>query len=280
MGAAARLALFLAALAAVAGAAALLGRASDVSVGEDDASEQMHGGEAAGAAPANGLSDVAGGLRLELAPTTLAAGVPSRLELRLVDADGEAVTALDEHEGEPPLHLILVRRDLAGYVHLHPTRSGDHFVADVSLPQPGLWRAYADFELDGEKIVLGRDLVVPGPFAPRPLAEPAGVAADGPYRAELAAGELRAGTEATLSFELTRAGEPVRPEPYLGAAGHLVAIREDDLAYLHVHPLEESRGSTIAFDAELAEPGRYALFLQFRDAGAVRTVRFTVEVRR
>ena len=25
-------------------------------------------------------------------------------------------------------------------------------------------------------------------------------------------------------------------EPYLGAKGHLVALREGDLAYLHIHP--------------------------------------------
>ncbi len=281
MGAAARLALFVAALAVVAGAAALLGRASEVSVGDEPA-EEMHGGggEPEDAAPANGLSDVGGGIRLVLTPTTLRAGTASRVGLRLVDEDGSAVTELDEPAGEPPLHLILVRRDLSAYLHLHPERDGDGFVAEVTLPKPGVWRAYADFELGGEKIVLGRDLVVPGTYAPRPLPAAVPVAADGDYRAALAAGELRAGTEARLSFELTRAGEAVDPEPYLGAAGHLVAIREDDLAYLHVHPAETSAGSTIAFDAELAEPGRYALFLQFRDAGAVRTVPFTVEVAR
>ena len=37
---------------------------------------------------------------------------------------------------------------------------------------------------------------------------------------------------------VTRDGEPVTDlQPYLGAFGHLVAIRDGDLAYLHVHPL-------------------------------------------
>ncbi|HET9506615.1 MAG TPA: hypothetical protein VFO81_01620 [Gaiellaceae bacterium] len=278
MPAAARLALFAVALAAVATAATLLGRASGVSVAE--AAEEGHGAaEGPGARP-NGLSDVAGGVRLLLAPTTLAAGVPARIELRLVGDDGEPVTELDETHGEPPLHLILVRRDLTGYLHLHPERVGERFVADVTLMEPGVWRAYADFERDGEKVVLGRDLVVPGAFAPRALAAPDDVAAVGGYRIALAAGDLRAGAEARVTFRLTRDGEPVVPEPYLGASGHLVAVREDDLAYLHVHPVESPAGSTVAFDAELAEPGRYALFLQFRDEGAVRTARFTVEVRR
>jgi hypothetical protein len=271
-----RLALFAAALAVVAGAAALLGRASDLDVAAAPAEEHA----ARDGVPATGLSDVAAGVRLSLAPTTISAGDPVRLELRLEDEGGAAVTALDEAHDEPPLHLILVRRDLSRYLHLHPERDGDGFAVDVRLPEPGVWRAYADFELDGEKIVLGRDLVVPGAVAQRRLDAPADVVEDGGYRIALDAGELRAGEEATLAFELTRRGDPVDPEPYLGARGHLVAIRQDDLAYLHVHPLEEDTGSTVAFDAELAEPGRYALFLQFRDAGAVRTARFAVEVAR
>lgn len=278
MSAAARLALFAVALAVVAAAATLLGRASGVTVAE--AAEEGHGATAGPGALPNGLSDVAGGVRLVLAPTSLAAGEPARVELRLVGDDGEPVTDLDETHDEPPLHLILVRRDLTGYLHLHPERVGERFVADVTLPEPGVWRAYADFERGGEKVVLGRDLVVPGAFAPRALPAPDDVAEVGGYRIALAAGDLRAGAEATLTFRLMRDGEPVVPEPYLGASGHLVAVREDDLAYLHVHPVESAAGSTVAFDAELAEPGRYALFLQFRDEGAVRTARFAVEVRR
>jgi hypothetical protein len=276
--AAARLALFAVALAVVAAAATLLGRASGVTVAE--AAEEGHEATAGAGALPNGLSDVAGGVRLVLAPTTLAAGEPARVELRLVGDNGEPVTALDETHDEPPLHLILVRRDLTGYLHLHPKRVGEGFVADVTLPEPGVWRAYADFERGGEKIVLGRDLVVPGAFAPRALAAADDVAEVGGYRIALAAGDLRARDEATLTFRLSRDGEPVVPEPYLGASGHLVAVREGDLAYLHVHPVESTASSTVAFDAELAEPGRYALFLQFRDEGAVRTARFAVEVRR
>ena len=40
-----------------------------------------------------------------------------------------------------------------------------------------------------------------------------------------------------LTARVTRDGEPVTDlEPYLAAYGHLVALREGDLAYLHVHP--------------------------------------------
>ena len=280
----ARLATFAILLAALAGVAALVGRASGIDV-EEPAGHAGSGATPHAEAPAgaggNGLSDTASGLRLRLEPATLEAGVRSRLELSIVDRQGEPIGALHAAHGEPPLHLILVRRDLNGYRHLHPEPSGDGYVVDLALPLPGIWRAYADFEVDGEKIVLGRDLFVPGDFTPEPLPPVADDARTGGYDVELGRQRLGAGAEATLRFRISRAGEPVEGlQPYLGAAGHLVAIREDDLAYLHVHPLGSSAKAGIDFGADFAEPGRYALFLQFKHQNRVRTARFTIEVAR
>jgi hypothetical protein len=270
-----RLTLFLVALALIGGAAALAGRASGVDVGAQPEPAE----HAADAAPAQGLSDAAAGLRLRIEPGTLAAGRSTPLAVSLRDEEGSPVTELDEHGDEPPLHLVLVRRDLSEYLHLHPRREGDDFVVEARLPDPGAWRAYADFELDGDKIVLGRDLLVPGTYAPAPLPHPTRTAASGAYRVALDRAELVAGEEATLAFRVERDGAAVADfEPYLGADGHLVAIRADDLSYLHVHPVERRAGDPLAFGAELSAPGRYALFLQFRHDGAVRTTRFTVDV--
>jgi hypothetical protein len=61
--------------------------------------------------------------------------------------------------------------------------------------------------------------------------------------------------------------------------GHLVALRDGDLAYSHVHPLERAEPGRVAFDAHLAS-GAYRLFLQFKVHGRVFTAPFTVEVRR
>jgi len=279
-----RLAAFAILLAVLAAVAALVGRASGLEV-EESAGHEMAGQTPhVGAAPmrtsGNGRSDTASGVRLLLEPATLETG-RSRLELAIVNRDGQPIPTLREVHGEPPLHLILVRRDLSGYQHLHPKPSGGRYVVDLALPLPGIWRAYADFEVDGEKIVLGRDLFVPGNFAPQPLPAVAVAARSGSYVVELGRQELRAGAEATLRFRIRRAGESVEAlQPYLGAAGHLVAIRQDDLTYLHVHPLESSATGGIGFAADFAEPGRYALFLQFKHEGRVQTARFTVEVAR
>jgi hypothetical protein len=265
----ARLALFGAGLALLAAVAALAGRASGVEVTKTS-DAMSHGAETSGAT-ANGLSDSAAGYRFRLDAGTLRACEPARLDLTL-ERSGEPFTELDEAHGEPPFHLILVRRDLAGYVHVHPRLRGDRFTATVTLPTAGVWRAYADFEVDGEKIVLGRDLFVPGGFTPQRLSAPRATTTMDGYDVRLRRG-------ADLTFEISRADRPVRAlEPYLGAGGHLVAIREDDLAYLHVHPRESSWPGTVTFETDLDEPGRYALFLQFKHRGSVHTVPFTLVV--
>ena len=92
----------------------------------------------------------------------------------------------------------------------------------------------------------------------------------------LARAGARPGEEADLRFTVTKHGKPVATEPYLGAGGHLVALREGDMAFLHVHPTSDD---AVRFAATFPTEGRYRLFLQFKHEGRVQTVAFTQEVR-
>ena len=87
-----------------------------------------------------------------------------------------------------------------------------------------------------------------------------------------------------LTVRLTRDGLPVTLlEPYLGAYGHLVALREGDLAYLHVHPHGEepetgqTSGPEVAFEVTAPTPGRYLLYLDFQVDGQVHTAPFVLD---
>jgi hypothetical protein len=51
-----------------------------------------------------------------------------------------------------------------------------------------------------------------------------------------------------------------------------VALREGDLAYMHVHPTGSDQPR---FEVEFADASRYRLFVQFKDAGRVHTAAFT-----
>jgi hypothetical protein len=242
--------------------------------GADDAmamGDEAHGDADAGAAAAStpGLAVADRGLRL-IAPSTLRAGVREDLAFRIADDHGATVRDFAlEHTKK--LHLIAVRRDLSGFQHLHPVQAADgSWRTPLTLREPGAYRLFADFTpRGGQATTLASDVLVAGDFRPRPLPAPATRASVDGYDVALAASGDR---DATLRFTITRDGEPIATEPYLGAAGHLVALREGDLAYLHVHPHE---GDAVAFGAEFPSAGRYRLFLQFQHEGRVHTAAFT-----
>jgi hypothetical protein len=152
----------------------------------------------------------------------------------------------------------------------------------LSIPDAGSYRAFADFKHEGRSQTLGADLAVDGPVAWQafPPQSQTANAGDG-YRVRLA-GQTAIGRDSQLRFSVWRDGKPVAVEPYLGAGGHLVALREGDLAYLHVHPTGQApsgrygtaSSSSIAFATEFPSRGRYGLFLQFKHAGRVHTARF------
>ena len=180
------------------------------------------------------------------------------------------------------LHLIVVRRDFVGYQHLHPALQPDgSWSVPLTLAAPGVYRAFADFDVAGTKTVLGHDLFVPGNFSPARLPAPSSTARTDGFTVALAHAELHAGRETELHFSVTRNGRPVPSfQPYVGHRGHLVALRDGDLAYSHVHPLPEGAPGEIVFHTELSTAGRYRLFLQFKIDGVVHTAPFTVEVQR
>jgi hypothetical protein len=229
--------------------------------------------------PVRGLAISEGGLELALQQTELRRGRPTELRFSIVGSDGQTVHDF-EFEHEKRMHLIVVRRDGQGFKHVHPELDEDGvWSVRLTLPEAGLYRVFADFKHDGEARTLATDLAVDGEADYRPLPAPATTAGTGDgYQVRLDAGALRAGREAELRFVVTRDGEPVRTEPYLGAGGHLVALREGDLAYLHVHPA--GHGEAVSFMTELPSAGRYRLYLQFKHEGRVHTAAFTQEVSR
>jgi hypothetical protein len=179
------------------------------------------------------------------------------------------------------MHLIVVRRDLTGFQHLHPAMRPDGtWTTPLRLDAAASYRVFADFSHDGTPTTLADDLRVDGPADLRPLAPPATVAQSDLGATVRLDARPRAGEEAELGFTVSWRGAPVRLQPYLGADGHLIALRDGDLAFLHVHPTGDGRPDQVHLEATFPTPGRYALFLQFREAGRVHTVSFTLDVAR
>ena len=283
----AKLGAYAAVLAIVTGGGAVVGAAAGpIDVGGDD--HDVHPGTEAAAGTVDsaagpealelpgGLSMAQAGYRLDAATATLPAGEPAAFDFRVLDDGGAPVTAFDVAH-EKRLHLVVVGRNLVDYAHVHPTMAEDG-TWSVELPalSPGSYRAFADFVPSGaEAVTLGVDLTVTGPTIAADLPAPSRHAGVEGYEVALD-GQAQVG-ESDLGFTVSLDGESVRTDPYLGAAGHLVAIRDGDLAYLHVHPLD-GEGDEVRFAAEFPSAGTYRLFLDFAHGGAVRTASFTVDV--
>jgi hypothetical protein len=295
MNTAAKLSAYGAALVLVAGGAWTTGTAvgpfssaAGVPGGEDAGHGDVHSGTVAEAAKTEepgGLASSRGGYTLTPTSTTLTPGTTTPFTFRITGPDGHPVTAFDvEHEKR--LHLIVVRRDTTGFQHVHPELAADGtWSVPLSITDAGSYRAFADFKPTGaEATTLGVDLVAPGDFRPAEQAPSKTSTVDG-YQVRLD-GDLVPGSTSKITVAVTKDGRPVTDlQPYLGAYGHLVALRGGDLAYLHVHPDGEPgdgktpAGPAVTCYAEVPSAGTYRLFLDFRHAGKVRTAEFTVDTR-
>ncbi|MFE7138991.1 hypothetical protein ACFVAG_14700 [Streptomyces sp. NPDC057644] len=296
---------FAAGLAAAFGSAYAVGGAVDPAVAPKEPSHQEsqegHGAkerpaDEEGAAKEEGTGEASelpgglqvsqGGFTLDLDTPRVEAGEPAELRFAVVDEDtSRKVTAFRREHGRE-LHLIVASSDLTTYRHLHPERAADGtWSAPVELPKAGGYRVFADFtpdEKNAEGVTLGADLAASGDARPEPLPDAERTVTVDGYEVTLD-GALRPGSGSELELEVEKDGKPVTDlQPYLGAYGHLVALRAGDLAYLHVHPNGEpgdgrtESGPEVSFTATAPSKGAYRLFLDFRHEGRVRTAAFTV----
>ena len=205
---------------------------------------------------------------------------PRRLAFRIVDEHDKTVRDFDvEHTKR--MHLIVARRDLTGFQHLHPEQRADGaWETPVQIPDAGSYRVFADFVRDGEPQTLASDLRVDGAADLRALPAPAPTAALRRRLRRRAAQRRRpprrGGRAALHDHEGRRAGRdralPRRRRAPRGAARGRPRLPARA-------PDQRGRLVEVAFGATFPTAGRYRLFLQFQHDGAVQTVAFTQEVR-
>jgi len=219
---------------------------------------------------------------------------PFRLVFSIIDDRGERLRRFATvHEKQ--MHLIVVRRDLDNFQHLHPTfnETTREFTLDsVTFPSNGPYRVFADFTPAEGQIGPSGELLGATPWMDMTVGDTTG------FRMQaLGAAELRqeigeytvglrtpkrpsAGDEAMLRFVIERGGQPVTDlEPYLGALGHAVVLREGDLEFLHAHAVEQKASSQtgeIDIAVHFRMPGRYKAFVQFQHKRRVLTAAFVL----
>ena len=189
----------------------------------------------------------------------------------LRDSNGDTVTDFATAHGAL-LHVVVIRPDLSGFQHVHPAIESDGSWT-VRLNEPGQWHLIFESTPVADSTPVAQPIIVTADIDDETVIEPVPLpAVDDTVEVD---GLVVSRDGFRFSISNADGSAATDLEPYLGQVAHLVAIRQDDLAFRHIHPLD-SAPATFDFGAGISEAGTYRLFLQFGHAGSVVTVAFTV----
>jgi hypothetical protein len=237
----------------------------------------------------SGLAATASGFTFTPATTKLAADKKTTLKFQIRDGMGMGVKGFAEDQTKL-MHFYLIRSDLTGFQHIHPTMAADGtWTAPVAPLAAGVWRAYASFiakDMSGKQtpLVLSAPITVSGGMAmTTPLPKAATSTHVDGYTLTLGAQAMMANMTHALTVTVSKDGKPVTDlQPYLATYAHLTAFHQGDLTFAHLHPQGEAMGDhggpALTFEAMLSKAGNWRLFIQFQTGGTLHTAAITVTI--
>ncbi len=218
--------------------------------------------------------------------------IPNEYSFSIVDDRGNTLRDFTITQTKP-MHVIVVRKDLAYFEHAHSVfdrERGMFTVKNLTFPDDGEYRIFADFAAArGQKDPMGmplpvtiyEDVSVGGSYKPKNIGTEEKTKTFDGYQVALEThGALVSGQESMLMFDIFQNGKPVTDlEEYLGALGHSVILREGTLDFIHAHPMEaKNQNGTLSFMVNFPEAGKYKVFTQFQRSGKVFRADFVVGV--
>jgi hypothetical protein len=219
-------------------------------------------------------------LEVSHSPDVLKPGAEAVLTFRVLDPETGRRVRRFEVVHEKLMHLFLVSENLKFFAHVHPLPLADGlFRVSIRLPYGGMYRLLADYYPSGSVPQLSvKSLYVLGRSEPPNLTPSLGPSRSANTTASLELNPVQplAGLQTRMLFTL----EPAPGlEPYLGAWAHMLAVSEDLIDLLHVHPVLPDGGASIQFNLVFPRQGEYRIWTQFQRKGVVNTVAFTVPVK-
>jgi hypothetical protein len=214
------------------------------------------------------------------------ASTTSEVTPKVFYANGEITIELKDKNKQVPelevshekyMHFIVVSSDLKEYHHLHPEKKGkgiyqtkvslaeNSYKVFVDIKPKGLQYSIKPIELHvGEKHHDhgDNDLIIDKDF----------VKTINGQTVELTTRSFEINKELTLNFDV----KDVKPEPYLGALGHVVILDENGDKYIHVHPIADDK---TVFETQFDKPGIYKLWAEFKFGEQVNVYPFVIEVK-
>jgi hypothetical protein len=183
---------------------------------------------------------------------------------------------------EKLLHFIAYDPGLKEFQHVHPEFDGNVWNVAMNFPVDGNYFVWAQGELQGSTDFnsMVRLAVSGGQSAwPTPTLSDVRAGTSANSVATVSAGKLKAGkmTMLTLTFTETD-GSAAYITPYLGAFAHVIATPEDGSSLLHVHPMDGDQPNEGMLHVTFPTEGLYRLWVQFIDAGELKTIPLSVAV--
>ncbi len=261
--------------------------------------------------------------------TNLVAGKPQVLTVQVRSAQGKAIEQFDVAH-EKLMHLIIVRNDLSYFTHVHAESiNKGKLQVTANLPEDGQYTAFADYVPKGAKQQVSTQTLNVGGGKDQAAASTTTTPLTPDATLSKSVGDLKVslllnpktikpGQETAVTLDIRdAAGKPVTDlQPYLGAMGHLVIIKQSPVLtaanYLHAHPKEmvgmsnmsgsgmrgekssmamehsmdmerskqrkESIPGKVTFETTFPEAGVYKLWGQFQRNGKVITADFTIAI--
>lgn len=203
------------------------------------------------------------------------------LHFFVVDKNDEVVKEFDTVH-EKLIHLLVVRKDLGKFMHLHPqfNKSTGEFTLDMSLPSDGEYRIYADVKpKNGEATTPFTDLRIGSitPASPIEVSKEKTQLVNGYTVTHDISDSIKAGEKTEYELSVMLGKRPAFLEQYLGALGHSVIIKEGSLDFIHTHSL---RNDKLFFETTFPSAGTYKIFTEFLDNAIVHVDQYVVEVQK
>lgn len=217
-------------------------------------------------------------------PAKISAGA-SVVSFQLVDTkENKVLTPAELNDShEKKLHFIAYDPALKEFQHVHPEFDGKVWNVDMSYLVDGNYFVWAQGELsvDSEEFSSFTRIEVSGgqPEWPAPTLGDVRTGALTGSVATLSNQVLRAGKMAMLTLRFTKSdGTPGDITPYLGAFAHVIATPIDGDSLIHIHPMNGSLPNEGMVHVTFPEAGDYRIWVQFIDAGVLKTVPLSVTV--
>jgi hypothetical protein len=203
----------------------------------------------------------------------------------LYDNEGKKnLTDTDLQEShEKILHLFVYDAALKEFLHVHPVFINGQWSIDFNLDVNGKYWIWAQGALasDGDEFSAFERLSIingkPENLIPTNLGDVRS-ANDNISKVDLM-GKVKADTASMLmvKFSRTDGSQPLITD-YLGAFAHIVIVPLDGSALIHAHPMPTGKPNEGMVHVTFPKVGDYRVWIQFMDAGILRTTTLSVKV--